>query len=217
MGIMMFLKQLEVGSNQNFTYILACKRTGEGAIVDPGWEVNKILNIAKNGGIKIKNIILTHTHSDHIEGVFQVVETTGAKIYVHQNESHTINRSGSYFVTEVQNEEMIKMGKESLKVIHTPGHTPGGICLYTPGKVLTGDTLFVGYCGRADFTESNPEALFNSLQKLAILPDDTVVYPGHNYGKTPTSTIGNEKANNPYYQCGSLEEFVELRMHGHVE
>lgn len=213
----MFLKQIEVGDNQNFTYIVACKDTGEGAIIDPGSEINKVLNIAKNGGIKIKSIILTHTHSDHIEGLSQVVERTGARIYVHQKESHSVKLSGSSFIAEVQDGGNIGIGKQTLKVIHTPGHTPGGICLYTPGKVITGDLLFVGYCGRADFAESDPEALYHSLQKIAALPDDTVVYPGHNYGKTPTSTIGFEKANNPYYQCGSLEEFVELRMHGNVE
>ena len=213
----MFLKQIEVGDNQNFTYIAACKKTGEGAIIDPSREANKILNIAKKAGLKIKSVVLTHTHGDHTEGLPEVVEATNARIYVHAKESHSIKQSGSLFVVEVEDGKNIEIGKESFKVIHTPGHTPGGICLYTQGKVITGDTLFVGYCGRADFTESDPNALYQSLQKLAALPDETVVYPGHNYGKTPTSTIGHEKANNPYYQCGTPEEFVELRIHGTVE
>jgi len=213
----MFLKQIEVGDNQNFTYIAACKKTGEGAIIDPSWEINKVLNIAKNGGIKIKSIILTHAHGDHTEGLPQVIEETNAKVYVHEKESHAVKQAGSFYVAEIKDGNTIVIGKESFKVMHTPGHSPGSICLHTEGKVVTGDTLFVGYCGRADFTESDPAALYQSLQKLASLPDDTVVYPGHNYGKTPTSTIGEEKAHNPYYQCSSEEEFIELRMHGKVE
>lgn len=215
----MFLKAIEVGPEQNFTYLLACHKTGAGAIVDPSLDVSKILKLANTAGIQVSNILLTHTHHDHCLGVPEVVERTGAKIYVHPEESERFQKRRDYFLVEVGDGDVVPLGDLRIEVIHTPGHTPGGVSFYhAPSKkVLTGDCLFVGYCGRADFAESDPAALWRSLQRLAELPDDTTVYPGHNYGVTPTSTIGEQKANNPYYRCASVEEFVELRLHGSVE
>lgn len=215
----MFLKAIEVGPEQNFVYLLSCKQTGVGAIVDPSLDVNKILKLANTAAIQVKNIFLTHTHHDHCMGVPEVVEATGAKIFVHGVEAERFQRLKDYFVVELKDGDTVPLGEVRLEVIHTPGHTPGGVSFYhEPTKrLITGDCLFVGYCGRADFAESDPDALWRSLQRLAELPDDTVIYPGHNYGVTPTSTIGDEKANNPYYQCASAEEFVELRLHGQVE
>lgn len=215
----MFLKAIEVGPEQNFTYLLSCQQTGAGAIVDPSLDVNKILKLANTAAIRVQNILLTHTHHDHCLGVPEVVEATGAKIFVHAVESERFQKLRDYFVVELQDGDVVPIGEERLEVIHTPGHTPGGASFYHPPtkKVLTGDCLFVGYCGRADFAESDPKALWESLQRLAELPDDTVVYPGHNYGVSPTSTIGEQKATNPYYKCASAEEFIELRMHGSVD
>jgi glyoxylase-like metal-dependent hydrolase (beta-lactamase superfamily II) len=215
----MFLKAVEVGPEQNFTYLVACQRTGVGAIVDPSLDVNKILKMADRAAIQVQNILLTHTHHDHCSGVPEVVQATGSKILVHEAEAARFEKLGEYFIVELRDGDTVPIGELRLEVIHTPGHTPGGVSFYhEPTKrLLTGDCLFVGYCGRADFPESDPEALWRSLQRLASLPDDTVIYPGHNYGSSPTSTIGEQKATNPYYQCSSLEEFIELRMHGTVD
>ena len=215
----MFLKATEVGPEQNFCFLLGCKKTGIGAIVDPSLKVPEILELAEREDLRVQKILLTHAHGDHCSGVPEVVQATGAKIFVHSAEAELFQKPGQYEVVELEDGDTVAFGDVRLEVIHTPGHSPGGVSFYhAPTKqVLSGDALFVGYCGRADFPESDPQALWRSLQRLATLPDDTVVWPGHNYGVTPTSTIGEQKATNPYYQCASMEEFVELRLYGTVE
>ncbi|MDA2915989.1 MBL fold metallo-hydrolase [Nitrospinae bacterium AH_259_B05_G02_I21] len=215
----MILKAVEVGPELNFCYLLGCNKTGIGAIVDPSEEVPAILELAEREGISVQHILLTHAHGDHCSGVPEVVQATGAPIAVHAAEADNFQGHGDYNVVALQDGDTVALGEVHLEVIHTPGHSPGGVSFYhAPSKqVLTGDCLFVGYCGRADLVGSDPEALWRSLQRLADLPDETVTYPGHNYGVTPTSTIGEQKATNPYYLCASMEEFVELRLYGTVE
>lgn len=213
----MILRTFEVGSDQNNTYVLACEETGIGAIVDPYLEIPRILEAARAEKIRVERILLTHTHRDHCLGVPEVAAATGATVTVHEKEADRIR--GEWKLETVRQGSRVAIGAVTLEILHTPGHTPGGTTFYHPEHptALTGDVLFVGYCGRADLPGSDPRALWRSLQTLARLPDDTVIYPGHNYGKTPTSTIGREKSTNPYYQCGGEEEFVHLRLHGRVE
>jgi len=163
--------------------------------------------------------MLTHAHGDHCSGVPEVVRATGAPIIVHPAEAERFQGQPDYEVVDIRDGDTVELGEVHLEVIHTPGHSPGGVSFYhaPSNQVLTGDCLFVGYCGRADMPGSDPEALWRSLQRLATLPEETVVYPGHNYGVKPTSTIGEQRATNPYYRCASMEEFVELRLHGTVE
>jgi hydroxyacylglutathione hydrolase len=215
----MILKAVEVGPELNFCYLLGCPKSGVGAIVDPSDEVPAILELAEREGLTVRHILLTHAHSDHCSGVPEVVRATGASIFVHAAEADRFVRHGGYEVVALQDGDTVTLGEVELDVIHTPGHSPGGVSFYhaPSGQALTGDCLFIGYCGRADLEGSDPEALWRSLQRLATLPDETVVYPGHNYGVTPTSTIGEQRATNPYYLCASMDEFVELRLYGTVE
>jgi hydroxyacylglutathione hydrolase len=207
----MLIKQLIVGGMGVCCYVLGCKKTKQGAIVDPGGDENKILDLVKSAELDIKYIIATHGHPDHVCGNRILKELTGAKIIMHEADEAYFSQpeAQSYFAMlgleatppadiTVKDGDTIQIGEEQLKVIHTPGHTPGGICLYNAPDLITGDTLFVGGIGRTDFPGGSYGELLDSLkEKVIVLPEETVVWPGHGYGGSQ-STIGEEKRSNPY-------------------
>ena len=208
----MIVKQIIVGSMAVCCYIVACEKTGKAAVIDPGGDEKKILAEIKDKGYQVEYIIATHGHPDHVCGNRVIQEATGAKIVMHRLDSLFFNKPEvlSYFSMlglepsppvdrEVEEGESIEIGTVSLKVIHTPGHTPGGMCLYNAPDLITGDTLFVGGLGRTDFPGGSHEELLHSITtKLLVLPVETVVWPGHGYGGS-RSTIGEEKDSNPYF------------------
>ena len=207
----MFVKQIEVGGFSVFAYIVACQKTNEALVIDPASEGDRILKEATTRGYNIKYIVNTHSHVDHIMGNKKMKDLTDAEIIIHQAEAQSlVNQSGSLMSSfgaepsppadrTVKEGDEVVIGETSLKVIHTPGHSPGSISLYHNGIVFTGDTLFVSGVGRTDLAGGSWEGLVSSIhKKLFSLPDDTVVAPGHNYGETPKSTIGREKVYNPY-------------------
>lgn len=208
----MYFKQILVGPMANFAYIFGCPRSKEAAVVDPAFAPEEILRMAEKDGYEIKYLFTTHTHGDHINGHQEVVEKTGAKVVVHKDEARRLKGAGIPVDIEVQDGDEMKVGDVSVKIIHTPGHSPGGICLLLDDeKVITGDTLFVDSCGRDDFAESSPEALYNSLNvTLRGLPDTVEVYPGHDYGGEPSSTIGREKETNWVMRCRTLSDFLAM-------
>lgn len=211
----MYFEQIEVGPMQNFVYLIGDPATREAAVVDPAFEVDRIINIAGTNGYKIKYILLTHTHFDHIDGVPELIEKTSAEVLVHSREEKNLKSKGIDAKHAVEGGDVFKIGDIQIKILHTPGHTPGGICFVLDDRVITGDALFVGYIGRADLPGGDPEQLYHSLfDKLAKLPEHIQVFPGHNYGIAPSSTIKQEKESNPYFQVKSKEEFVELRRRG---
>ena len=196
---------------QNFCYIIGDEKSKEAAVVDCGWETDILIDIAEKEKLKISKIILTHSHYDHTQKVAELSEKTKAGVYFHKSDFEEIKKfvaqNNKFFVND--NDE-IEVGHIKIKVIHTPGHTQGAICLLFENKLITGDTLFVNAIGRTDLAGGDSVKLFSSLQKLKKLSEDIEVYPGHDYGDTPFSTIGNEKKNNPYFKCESLEEFLNL-------
>jgi hydroxyacylglutathione hydrolase len=208
----MLIEQLEVGNFTVFTYLLGCQETGEGIVVDAAAEVDRILNVAKARGInRIKYIVNTHSHADHVGGNRELKLRTGAEILVHEEDAERLANPPQFILQLFQCEasppadayvrdgERIEFGSRHVTVMHTPGHTPGGICLHTPGHVITGDTLFVEGVGRTDLPGGSFDVMIHSIRtKLFSLPDETIVYPGHNYGSSPRSTIGREKRYNPF-------------------
>ena len=198
---------------QNFSYIIGDEKSKDAAIVDAGWEIDKLTGIADKEKLKIKKIILTHSHYDHIQKVDELASKADAEVYFHEDDYNEIKKSiknPSIKTHKLKNNDEIKVGNIKIKVIHTPGHTPGAICLLFENKLITGDTLFVNAVGRTDLAGGDTIKLFESLQKLKKLKDDVEVYPGHDYGEIPFSTIGNEKKNNPYFKCESKEQFLNL-------
>ena len=197
--------QIPVGQMANFTYIMADENKGEAAIIDPSWNLEKIFDALKKNKWKARYIINTHSHFDHVLGNGQVAEITGAQIVQHKN---------SQLVKQISVSEgnIVQIGDIPIKILHTPGHSPDSICLMVDGHlVFTGDTLFVGNCGRVDLPGSNPKEMYTSLfEKVAKLDESLTVYPGHDYGSRPTSTIGQEKRTNYVLRPRSMQEFLEF-------
>ena len=208
----MVVKQFEVGNFAVFSYLIGDEKTQEGLFIDPADDAKRLLSEAKSHGLKtIKYIVNTHSHVDHVMGNAEMVKKTGAKIVVHEGDASAVSQTPSDLLEMfgatpsppaeilVKDGDVIQVGDVKLKVIHTPGHSPGGMSLYLDGMVFTGDTLFVGSVGRTDFPGSSWDVLEASVRKkLYVLPGETVVFPGHNYGSTPTSTIQYERRHNPF-------------------
>jgi glyoxylase-like metal-dependent hydrolase (beta-lactamase superfamily II) len=188
----MIIQQLKIGFMDNFTYIVGCEQTRKAMVIDPGSDVDRILAEAENRGLTITLIVNTHGHGDHTAGNAALKARTGATVVIHAEDAGGATQADVL----LDEETALKVGTLSFEVIHTPGHTPGGICLYAEGNPSTGDTLFVGDSGRTDLAGGHRPTLGASIRRLMKLPDDTVVWPGHDYGPTPTSTLHWEKRNN---------------------
>lgn len=199
----MFFKQIKQRGD-NFSYIIADEATCEAVVVDPSFNTDAIIQLAGKNQFKIKYVIDTHHHRDHVAGNREIKLSHQSKVVAHQ-----LSRVEKD--VEVIDGDTIKLGEIVIEVIHTPGHTPDSICLLVDNKLLTGDTLFVGDCGRTDIPEGSAVDMYNSLfHKLMKLDDNIEIYPGHDYGPKPHSTIGVEKRTNYVLEERSLEDFVEF-------
>jgi hydroxyacylglutathione hydrolase len=198
----MFFKQIQQHGD-NFSYIIADDSTKEAAVVDSSFNASEIMNILRAQGFKLKYIINTHGHSDHTAGNYELHAVFDGKIVAHRT-------SRTRFDLAVDDGDVLQLGCISIKVIYTPGHSVDGICLLVDGeKLLTGDTLFVGECGRTDLAGGNSKSMYGSLfDKLLKLDDFVEVYSGHDYGDKCWSTIGDERRFNYTLKPRSLEEFI---------
>jgi glyoxylase-like metal-dependent hydrolase (beta-lactamase superfamily II) len=208
----MFVKPLSVGFLKTNCYLVACEKTANAMVIDPGFEETKaerILEEIHSRGLKVKHLVNTHGHLDHISGNGILKQATGAAILIHENDAQMLtdrrknlsNMSGLNVVSPpadrlLHDGDIIRIGLLELRVIHTPGHSSGSISLYceSEGIVFTGDTLFARSIGRTDLPGSSPDEIGRSLAKLMTLPESTIVYPGHG----ERTTIGTEKAENPF-------------------
>jgi glyoxylase-like metal-dependent hydrolase (beta-lactamase superfamily II) len=188
----MIIRQIEVGNMDNFCYLVGCEHTRKALVIDPGADVEHIMAEAEKAGLVIEAIVNTHGHGDHTAGSVGLKDLTGAKIYIHALDAPTVVLADVL----ISGDQELRVGDITFKIFHTPGHTPGGVCLYADGNLFTGDTLFVGDSGRTDLPGGHRPSLGASIRRLMTLPDDTVVWPGHDYGPTPFSTIGWEKRHN---------------------
>jgi hydroxyacylglutathione hydrolase len=188
------LLKLVVGPYQTNCYILACKETMEGVVIDPGDEVFRIIKEISRNEIQVRSILITHGHVDHIGGAAELKRITKAPILIHPSDAPALRFPPDGTLHEG---EEIHVGTYTLSVVHTPGHSPGGVCFIAPGAVFTGDTLFAGSVGRTDFPGGSHENLVDGVRKKIFpLGDDLRVYPGHG----PASTIGQERRTNPFFQ-----------------
>jgi len=205
--------QMEVGLLQNFCEVIGCPTTGRAALVDPAFEVDRLLGVASGRGWTVDTILLTHTHADHVAGLDEATAATGAVVRCHPFELDRAREQADR-VEPLSDGEQIALGEHSIEALFTPGHTPGCVCFYLPrpGAVVTGDVLFVGSCGSVSGGNSDARAMYASLQHvLGGLPEETRLYPGHDYGPTPTSTLFWERMNNPALTAASYEEFCRYK------
>jgi hydroxyacylglutathione hydrolase len=212
MASSIYVKQLELGPMANYVYCIGDPNTREVAVVDPAWDVDRIVELAEEHDLTITKILITHSHFDHINGVEGLLQRTKAKVYIHKTEAEFMRAVWPELV-KVDNSDTTRVGDVEITFLHTPGHTPGSQCFLAQNHLISGDTLFIGACGRCDLPGSNPEDMYYSLtQKLAKLDDRTIVFPGHNYAARPYSTIADEKRFNPYLQFQSLQDFLRRGM-----
>jgi hydroxyacylglutathione hydrolase len=186
---------------------------GEGVVIDCGVNADEIFRMADSNGLKIKYLILTHCHFDHVYYTDKLKDLTGAKVIIHKNDAARIDDSNSDFLKRLGlsmhvsppdilagDGDVVSVGKHNFKFIHTPGHSSGSMCVKVDDLLFTGDTLFKLSMGRTDFDGGNKEDIYQSLAKLSKLPDDTKVYPGHG----EETTIKYEKEHNPYLSLGGI-------------
>lgn len=211
------------GQMRNFMYLLGDSATREAFIVDPAWDVRSLLDVAEADGYTVRGALVTHYHPDHVggdlwgvhvEGLARLLEQAAVPVYVNKHEADGLKKVTGLEESDlkrVDDADRVRVGEIEIQFLHTPGHTPGSQCFLVDNRLVAGDTLFVQGCGRVDLPGGDPDAMYHTLTgKLAKLPTDTVLYPGHHYGPTPTSTIGDELQQNHYLRVASLDDWRRL-------
>ena len=222
----LYFVQIPVGQMANLAYLIGSRSTREVLLVDPAWSVDGLLDRAEADGMKPVGALVTHYHQDHvggeifgmeIEGVARLLERSPMPLYVNQHEADgtkQVTGASESDLRRMAGGDQVELGQVRVRMLHTPGHTPGSQCFLVeeagaPGRLVSGDTLFLGSCGRVDLPGSDPEAMYRSLNEtLKRLPDDTLVFPGHLYSSEAHDTLGNEKRTNPFLRVSSLEQFL---------
>lgn len=224
MSAPIYLKQMLLGPMDNFVYLIGDPETREAAVVDAAWEIDSVLEEVERGGWKLKAALVTHFHPDHLGGRFMGQHIPGAaqllernvdvKAWIHKEEADYVARIAGLSRSDLvltEGGDVLELGGHKVTLLHTPGHTPGSQCFLVDGQLISGDTLFIGSCGRVDLPGSDPRQLYDSLvNKLRCLPEETVLHPGHNYADRPTSTIGDEKRRNVYMRFDRMEQFLQM-------
>jgi len=205
------VEQLRLGPLWNFVYLVGSRAAGEAIVIDPGAEVEPVLERAAALGLRAVAVVATHFHTDHTAGLEVLVRRTGAEVLIHHEDEAGLRRHYGGPLRAVADEERLRLGDHAVALWHAPGHTPGSQWVVADGAVFTGDALMVGCVGR---TGSEPEAAermwWTMSDCLPRLPAATLLYPGHDYGPEPVSTVERERERNPALRAGSLREFCAL-------
>ncbi|MEE9446658.1 MAG: MBL fold metallo-hydrolase [Arenicellales bacterium] len=204
---------LELGPMENFIYLIEDTHSKRTAVVDPAWEGDEILNLAKSKGLTITDILLTHSHHDHINAIDDILENFDAELHLTHAEATFWGQAKK--PTLHYGGDAISLGKTDIDILHTPGHTPGSACYKVDDNLITGDTMFVFGCGRCDMHGGDPNQMFDTLRKLGKLPDKTQILPGHNYAVQTTATIAEQHKGNPFMHFNHEQDFVKFRMNLH--
>jgi glyoxylase-like metal-dependent hydrolase (beta-lactamase superfamily II) len=209
------ISYLELGPMENFVYLITDKKSGRSAIVDPAWEVEKIIQLSRQQGSSITDILLTHSHHDHINGIQQVLDQYDAQLHLTKAEAKFWD-SQLDLPNLHHGGDVIELGDTKISILHTPGHTPGSACYYLGDYLIAGDTMFVYGCGRCDLRGGDPNEMYNTLKRIETdLPGSTITLPGHNYSVVEQCTLDEQKAGNPFMHFDDSEAFREFRMHTH--
>lgn len=221
----LYFVQLPVGEMANFAYLIGSRSSGECLVVDPAWAVDTLCDRAEQDGLRVTGALITHYHQDHvggsifgmeIEGLGRLLERNPCRIHVNEREADGLKQITGVAESDLVRHgsgDVIELGPNRIKLLHTPGHTPGSQCFLVQeggvaDRLVSGDTLFLGSCGRVDLPGSDPEDMFASLRHLASLPDETLLYPGHFYSAEPSGDMGEQKRRNPYLRVEKLDDFL---------
>jgi glyoxylase-like metal-dependent hydrolase (beta-lactamase superfamily II) len=222
----LYFAQIPVGEMANLAYAIGSKSTREVLLVDPAWSVDALVDRVEADDMKLVGALVTHYHQDHvggsifgmnIEGVARLLERAQVPIYVNEHEAagtRAVTGASATDLAPRSGGDVIELGGVRVRLLHTPGHTPGSQCFLVeeagqPGRLVSGDTLFLGSCGRVDLPGSDPAEMYRSLnEKLKRLPDETLLYPGHLYSSEAWAKLGDEKRTNPFLRVASLEQFL---------
>jgi len=206
---------LELGPMENFIYLIQDLKTKRAAVVDPAWDVEAIEALAKSKGVEITDILLTHSHHDHINGVAGILEKHDAQLHLLKPEAQFWGQK-QHTPTLHHGGDIFHLGDTPIEILHTPGHTPGSACYKINNDLITGDTLFVFGCGRCDLAGGDPEQMYSTLKKMGQeLPPTTLILPGHNYAVKETCSMQEELEGNPFMHFSHTSDFVQYRMHDH--
>jgi glyoxylase-like metal-dependent hydrolase (beta-lactamase superfamily II) len=215
----LIVEQIQIGPMQNFAYLIGDKATREVVVIDPAWDIDGLLNFVDERDYTLKGALVTHYHPDHcggsfghnvVEGVAALLERHALPIYANEHEVAGVQKVTGVSKTDlksVSSGDKLAVGDVDIEFLHTPGHTPGSQCFRVKHTLISGDTLFIDGCGRVDLPGSNSEDMFNSLRKLAELPDETILLPGHNYSAVAHATMGDTKRTNAYMRINNLESW----------
>lgn len=205
----------------NFAYLIGDRATGECVVVDPAWGVSDLVSIAEADGMRLTGVLATHHHPDHVggdlmgqaevEGVRELLEVCSVPVHCHREEALWMQRSLNIEPADLtlgDSGDVLRVGAIEITTMHTPGHTPGSQCFVVANRLIAGDTLFLEGCGRTDFPGGDRDEMYRSLhQRLAKLPDDTMLYPGHLYSREPNGTLGQTRRTNYVFRMQSIEDW----------